>query len=86
MYPDVKVGMTKVNLTPTVTRDEKGMPHMTPNAPVYIYDTSGPYTDPNYEVDLKKGLPPMRQQWIADRAKKGQGITQMACAKSIRYC
>ena len=82
LYPDVKVGMTKVNLTPTVTRDDDGKIHMEPNAPVYIYDTSGPYTDPNYTVDLKKGLPRMRQQWIADRAKKGQGITQMACAKA----
>ena len=47
LYPDVKVGMTKVNLTPTVTRDDDGTPHMEPNAPVYISDTSGPYTDPN---------------------------------------
>ncbi len=38
-----------------------------PNAPVYIYDTSGPYSDPNYQVDLKKGLPRMREQWIIDR-------------------
>ena len=67
IYPDIRVGMTKVNLTPTVTRDEKGIPHMQPNAPVYIYDTSGPYTDPNYKVDLHKGLPPMRRSWIEKR-------------------
>ena len=31
LFPQIKVGMTKVNLTPTVVRDEKGLPHMTPN-------------------------------------------------------
>ena len=82
IYPDLKVGMLKVNLTPTVTKDNDGKTHTEKNEPVYIYDTSGPYTDPNYEVDLKKGLPHLRQQWIDDRAAKGQGITQMACAKA----
>ena len=43
LYPDVRVGMMKVNLTPTVTRDEDGKLHREENAPVYIYDTSGPF-------------------------------------------
>ena len=67
LFPFIKVGMTKVNLTPTVTKDEKGIPHTEPNAPVYIYDTSGPFSDPDIEIDLKKGLPRIRQQWIIDR-------------------
>ena len=50
LFPQSKVGMTKVNLTPTVVKDERGIPHTEPNAPVYIYDTSGPYSDPNYQV------------------------------------
>lgn len=66
-FPNIQVGMTKVNLTPTVVKDERGIPHTEPNAPVFIYDTSGPYSDPNYQVDLKKGLPRMREQWILDR-------------------
>ena len=82
IYPDLKVGMIKVNLTPTVTKDDDGKTHTEKNEPVFIYDTSGPYTDPIYTVDLKKGLPHLRAQWIADRAAKGQGITQMACAKA----
>ena len=86
LYPDVKVGMIKVNLTPTVTKDDDGKTHTEKNEPVFIYDTSGPYTDPNYTVDLKKGLPHLRQQWINDRAAKGQGITQMACAKAGIIC
>ena len=67
LFPHIQVGMTKVNLTPTVTKDERGIPHTEPNAPVYIYDTSGPFSDPNIEVDLKKGLPRMRESWILER-------------------
>lgn len=67
LFPSVRVGMTKVNLTPTVTKDKNGVPHTEPNAPVYIYDTSGPFSDPAIEVDLKKGLPRIREQWIIDR-------------------
>ena len=67
IYPFIKVGMTKVNLTPTVVKDDEGIPHMEQNAPVYIYDTSGPFSDPTVEVNLKKGIPRMREQWIIDR-------------------
>lgn len=35
--------------------------------PVVVYDTSGPYTDPDYVVDTNRGLPPVRQAWIAER-------------------
>lgn len=34
---------------------------------VTVYDTSGPYTDPNVDIDVKKGLPRLREQWIFDR-------------------
>mgnify|MGYP000488364527 CR=1 FL=1 len=34
LFPQIKVGMTKVNLTPTVVKDERGIPHTEPNAPV----------------------------------------------------
>ncbi|MEO6967449.1 MAG: phosphomethylpyrimidine synthase ThiC [Rhodanobacteraceae bacterium] len=37
------------------------------NAPFAVYDTSGPYTDPDYDVDLTAGLPPLRACWIAER-------------------
>ena len=67
IFPSVKVGMIKVNLTPTVIKDKNGIPHMEKNEPVFIYDTAGLYTDPNYTADLKKGLPRMREQWITDR-------------------
>ncbi|MCF0070684.1 phosphomethylpyrimidine synthase ThiC [Dyadobacter sp. CY261] len=38
-----------------------------PNEPVTVYDTSGPYTDPNIDIDVKKGLPALRDKWIRER-------------------
>jgi len=46
--------------TPTLFGGEK-------NPPITVYDTSGPYTDPDYRVDLAAGLPPLRAAWIAER-------------------
>ena len=66
IYPDIRVGMQRVNLTPTVTV-ENGKRCVSPNAPVLIYDTSGPFSDPAIQVDLKKGLPRMREPWITAR-------------------
>ena len=66
LFPYIKVGMQKVNLTPTVNI-VNGEKVTTPNAPVYIYDTSGPFSDPNMEIDLKKGLPRIRESWITGR-------------------
>lgn len=66
LYPYLRVGMRKVNLTPTVSV-EGGERVMTENAPVYIYDTSGAYSDPNQKPDLKKGLPRLREPWIQER-------------------
>lgn len=66
LFPFIWVGMQKVNLTPTV-KIVNGEKVMTPNAPVYIYDTSGPFSDPSIQIDLKKGLPRMRESWITAR-------------------
>ena len=75
IHPDVRVGMRRVTLTPTVTI-EGGKQVRSENAPVYIYDTSGPYSDPNVEVDLRKGLPRLRESWIQARdVERLEGIT-----------
>ena len=66
LFPFIWVGMQKVKLTPTV-KIVNGEKVMTPNAPVYIYDTSGPFSDPSMQIDLKKGLPRMRESWITAR-------------------
>ena len=65
LFP-INVGMRKINLTPNVhyegnTRIE------TPNEPVLVYDTSGPYTDPNQKIDINQGIPRLREEWIANR-------------------
>ena len=66
LFPEIQVAMRKVNLTPTVTV-ENGEKQLTENAPVYIYDTSGPFSDPQANLDLKKGLPRLREKWILER-------------------
>jgi phosphomethylpyrimidine synthase len=60
--PDVQVPMREVTLTPTETN--QGVEE---NPPVFIYDTSGPYTDPTAHIDLMAGLTDVRSAWIAER-------------------
>lgn len=63
---DIRVGMRKVNLTDTVKIID-GKRIVRHNDPVYVYDTSGVYTDPEIEIDLEKGLPRLRESWITER-------------------
>ncbi|MDE5745441.1 MAG: phosphomethylpyrimidine synthase ThiC, partial [Paramuribaculum sp.] len=72
----VKVAMRKVILTPTVTVDGDKKT-IVENDPVYVYDTSGVYTDPNVKIDINAGIPRIREQWIAKRddLEKLPGIT-----------
>jgi phosphomethylpyrimidine synthase len=60
--PDIRVPMREISLdvTPTDFGGEI-------NAPVTVYDTSGPYTDPNVSIDVRKGLADVRSAWIEDR-------------------
>src|SRR5213595_3218163 len=53
--PDLRVPIREVTLTGG-------------NPPVRLYDTSGPYTDPDAQIDLKRGLPPLRLAWILGRS------------------
>ncbi|WP_337751997.1 phosphomethylpyrimidine synthase ThiC [Coprobacter fastidiosus] len=63
---DIQVGMRKVNLTDTV-KIVDGKRITRHNDPIYVYDTSGAYTDPKIEIDLEKGLPRLRESWIIER-------------------
>ncbi len=60
--PDLCVPMREITQadTPTTQGVEK-------NPPIYVYDTSGPYTDPKATIDIRSGLPPMREKWIEER-------------------
>lgn len=66
LFPEMKVAMRKVKLMPTVDI-VNGEKVMTPNNDVLVYDTSGPFSDPSIEIDLQKGLPRLRQEWILKR-------------------
>ena len=65
LFP-IKVAMREIHQYPTVTI-ENGKRVEYPNEPVTVYDTSGPYTDPDIKIDINKGLPRKRESWIADR-------------------
>jgi len=62
--PGVRVPMRSISMTDT---HRPGSDETTPNPPVTIYDTSGPYTDPDVEIDLHAGLAPVRDAWIRGR-------------------
>jgi phosphomethylpyrimidine synthase len=61
--PDIRVPFREICLSDTCKADGS----IEENAPLTIYDTSGPMTDPDYEIDLEKGLPAIRSAWIAER-------------------
>jgi len=62
--PDVRVPMRAITISST-PGDQSSNGHSHP--PVMVYDTSGPYTDANVETDIRKGLRPMRLEWIKGR-------------------
>ncbi|OYY49071.1 MAG: phosphomethylpyrimidine synthase ThiC [Methylophilaceae bacterium 17-44-8] len=60
--PDIRVPFREISLsdTPSTFGAEK-------NPPVVVYDTSGPYTDPDVHIDIRNGLPALRASWIMER-------------------
>ncbi len=62
---NIEVAMREVTLSETKIHNGFGLTE--PNPPVTIYDTSGPYTDVNATIDVKKGLPKLRESWVLDR-------------------
>ncbi|HLO68049.1 MAG TPA: phosphomethylpyrimidine synthase ThiC [Holophaga sp.] len=73
--PDIQVPVRRISLHPT--RDFDGT--LVPNAPVDVYDTTGPYTDPQATIDLARGLKPLRLPWILERgdAEELPGATSL---------
>ncbi|MDH4867325.1 phosphomethylpyrimidine synthase ThiC [Alcaligenes nematophilus] len=60
--PDLRVPFREISLADTPSHFGAE-----PNPPLSVYDTSGPYTDPSVQIDIRKGLPPLRQAWISER-------------------
>ena len=73
--PGVSVPMREISqdVTHAFDGDEE-------NPPIYVYDTSGPYTDPTATIDLLKGLPPLRDPWI-----EGRGDTEKLSGPSSEF-
>ncbi|MEJ2680414.1 MAG: phosphomethylpyrimidine synthase ThiC [Gammaproteobacteria bacterium] len=59
---DIRVPMRKITLTPSQSSAGE-----VPNAPLIVYDTSGPYTDLAHPIDVRQGLPGVRDAWILER-------------------
>src|SRR5438105_11493909 len=63
LHPDLRVPFREISLAPTRTMSGE----IEVNEAVRVYDTSGPWGDPATDVDVTKGLPPLRARWIRDR-------------------
>src|SRR4029077_135435 len=55
-YPDLRVPLREIDVSPSAKEP-----------PVRVYDTSGPYSDPAVTIDIRAGLPPVREAWIRAR-------------------
>ena len=72
---DMRVPLRQIRQDDTVSAQGRE-----PNPPIPVYDTSGPYGDPNAEIDLKQGLADVRGTWIAER-----GDTEQLAGLSSEY-
>ncbi|WP_378186272.1 phosphomethylpyrimidine synthase ThiC [Aquimarina sp. W85] len=78
IHPEVNVAMREIQLDDTTDSFSK---KKTPNQPVTVYDTSGPYTDPSKNIDVHTGIDRIRESWIS----KSDDIEQLDKFSSI-YC
>src|SRR5467141_3864218 len=64
LHPDIGVPFREISLAPTKSLNGQ----IEVNEPVRVYDTSGPWGDPDFQGDVEQGLPLLRAKWISDRA------------------
>jgi len=69
LHPDIKVPFREISLSPSTTLSGNGNGHHKENdeSSILVYDTSGPYTDPETKIDIREGLQPIRLPWITGR-------------------
>src|SRR5947208_4705905 len=63
LHPDLRVPFREISLAPTKSISGE----IEVNEPVRVYDTSGPWGDPEFAGHAEQGLPPVRAKWIRDR-------------------
>ena len=68
---DIRVPMREIQLSPTMIGGSKDNPRFEDNEPVPVYDTAGPYGDPEANIDVHSGLARLRTGWIIDRGDTG---------------
>lgn len=64
---DIQVAMREIHQADSLVGGDKNNPELSPNPAIPVYDTSGPYGDPEYVPDVRAGLPALRQSWIQQR-------------------
>ncbi|UCE59102.1 MAG: phosphomethylpyrimidine synthase ThiC [Phycisphaerales bacterium] len=80
LHKSIRVPMREITLTPTAaTAGGDGEGKKIPNPAVTLYDTSGPYTDPEAAIDLQRGLDPIRIEWI-----KARGDTEVYAGRTVQ--
>ncbi|WP_026976765.1 phosphomethylpyrimidine synthase ThiC [Flavobacterium tegetincola] len=78
LHPQIRVAMREIHLSDTTDSMTK---KKTPNEPVTVYDTSGPYTDPNKTVNVHAGIERIKESWIINR-----GDVERLDGFSSNYC
>ena len=76
---DIRVPMREIQLSPTLIGGSKAEPQFEENEAIPVYDTSGPYGDPEVAIDVEKGIAKIRSAWIAGRT--GKCVTQLHYAR-----
>jgi phosphomethylpyrimidine synthase len=82
IHPEIKVAMREILLSDT---KDSLTGKLTPNEPITVYDTSGPYTDPDKEINVHDGIERIREQWILNRGDVEQldEFTSEYCNKRL---
>ena len=65
--PDIRVGLREIALADTLVGGSKDNPQFEANEPVPVYDTSGAYGDEHAVIDVRLGLPRLRESWVRER-------------------
>ncbi|MFP1740942.1 phosphomethylpyrimidine synthase ThiC [Lonsdalea quercina] len=84
--PDIRVPLREIQLSPTLLGGHRDAPRYEPNEPIPVYDTAGPYGDPEAVPDVRRGLARLRSAWIEERgdterlSQLSSGFTQQRLA------